>query len=406
MKSQDYAFPNADGYELAAKLDLPDLEEPRAYALFSHCFTCSKDLHAVRHISEALTNLGIGVFRFDFPGLGQSGGQFSETTFSTNVDDLYRAAQFLEGIAEAPQILIGHSLGGAAAIRAAALIDSIKAVATIGTPADPAHVTHLLDAKRDEIDVEGEATVAIAKRDFLIKKAFIEDLEAVPMEEATHQLGKALLILHSPVDETVGIENAAKIYGRALHPKSFISLDHADHLLTNPKDSLYAGRTIASWAERYLSPTKELTSEDEVSAHIGKTGLRTDLLINGKAFIADEPVSVGGTNLGPTPYDFLTVGLSACTAMTLRLYANHKKWPLDSVEVKARHEKIHAKDCETETGKVDMIERTLILKGDLDNIQRARLAEIADRCPVHRTLESEVKIKTITNTPRKLSLTN
>jgi uncharacterized OsmC-like protein len=323
------------------------------------------------------------------------------------VDDLYRASQFLEDIAEAPQILIGHSLGGAAAIRAASLVDSIRAVATIGAPADPAHVTHLLDAKRDEIDTLGEATVAIAKRDFLIKKAFIEDLDAVPMEEATHRLGKALLILHSPIDETVGIENAAKIYGRGLHPKSFISLDHADHLLTNPKDTLYAGRTIASWAERYLTPTEETSSEDEVIAHIGKTGLQTDLLINGKTFIADEPVSVGGTNLGPTPYDFLTAGLGACTAMTLRLYANHKKWPLDSVEVKLRHEKIHAKDCktcETETGKVDIIERTLSLDGDLDDEQRARLTEIADRCPVHRTLESEVKIATaLANRPEDQS---
>ncbi len=378
-------------------LDLPTLGDPRAYALFSHCFTCNKDLRAVRHISEALTDLGIGVFRFDFPGLGSSEGCFSETTFSTNVDDLYRAAQYLESIAEGPQILIGHSLGGAAAIRAASLIESIRAVATIGAPADPSHVAHLLDAKREEIDTKGEATVAIAKRDFLIKKAFIDDLNAIPMEEATRQLGKALLILHSPVDETVGIENAAKIYERALYPKSFISLDHADHLLTSPKDSVYAGRTIASWTERYLTPSQDTTSEDEVIARLGKTGLRTDLLINGKAFVADEPVAVGGTNLGPTPYDFLTAGLGASTAMTLRLYANHKKWPLDAIEVKLRHDKIHAKDCETcetETGKVDLIKRTLILKGDLDEAQRARLAEIADRCPVHRTLESEVKVTT------------
>ncbi len=209
MKTHEYTSQNADGHALAAKLDLPVLGNPRAYALLSHCFTCCKDLHAVSHISKALTDLGIGVFRFDFPGLGQSGGQFSETTFSTNVDDLYRASQFLEDIAEAPQILLGHSLGGAVAIRVTSLIDSIRAVATIGAPADPAHVTHLLDAKRDEIATLGEATVAIAERDFLIKKAFIEDLDTVPMEEATHRLGKALLILHSPIDETVGIENAA-----------------------------------------------------------------------------------------------------------------------------------------------------------------------------------------------------
>ena len=398
MKSKNYTFPNADGHLLAGRLDLPPLGKPRAYALFSHCFTCSKELIAVHNISTALTEAGIAVFRFDFPGLGKSEGAFSETTFTSNVDDLYRAALFLEEIGEAPEIIIGHSLGGAAAIRAGSLIDSVRIVATIGAPADPTHVTHLLSSKRDEIESEGSATVSIAKRDFLIKKEFIDDLESVSMEEATRRLGKALLIFHSPVDETVGIDNAASIYGRALHPKSFISLDGADHLLSNPEDSRYVGHTIAAWATRYLEPVPAAAkAPDEVVVEIGASGLCVDILANGQNLIADEPLSVGGTNLGPTPYDYLTAGLGACTAMTLRMYADHKKWQLESVEVRLRHDKIHATDCEeceTKTGKVDVIERIITLGGELDEAQRVRLLEIADRCPVHRTLESEVKVST------------
>lgn len=397
MNSKNYTFPNADGHLLAGRLDLPRQRKPRAYALFSHCFTCSKELIAVHNISAALTEAGIAVFRFDFPGLGKSEGAFSETTFTSNVDDLYRAALFLEEIGEAPKIIIGHSLGGAAAIRAGSLIDSVRVVATIGAPADPAHVTHLLGSKRGEIESEGSATVSIAKRDFLIKKEFIDDLESVSMEEATRRLGKALLIFHSPVDETVGIDNAASIYGRALHPKSFISLDGADHLLSNPEDSRYVGHTIAAWATRYLEPVPTAKDPDEVVVEIGASGLCVDILANGQNLIADEPLSVGGTNLGPTPYDYLTTGLGACTAMTLRMYADHKKWPLESVEVRLRHDKIHATDCEeceTKTGKVDVIERVITLGGELDEAQRARLLEIADRCPVHRTLESEVKVST------------
>ncbi len=397
MNSKTYTFVNADGHLLAARLDLPPLRTPRAYALFSHCFTCSKELVAVRNISSALTEAGIAVFRFDFPGLGKSEGSFSETTFTTNVDDLYRASQFLKEIAEAPQIIIGHSLGGAAAIRAASLIDSVRVVVTIGTPADPVHITHLLSSKLGEIESEGAATVSIAKRDFLIKQAFIDDLESVSMEDATRRLRKALLIFHSPVDEMVGIENAASIYGRALHPKSFISLDGADHLLSNPDDSRYVGQTIAAWATRYLEPVPVSEDPDEVLVRIGASGLRADILTNGQHMIADEPLSVGGTNLGPTPYDYLTAGLGACTAMTLRMYADHKKWPLQSVEVRLRHDKIHATDCEeceTRTGKVDVIERVITLGGNFDETQRARLLEIADRCPVHRTLESQVKVST------------
>lgn len=343
----------------------------------------------VTRISQALTELGIGVFRFDFPGLGQSEGEFGAATFSSNVDDLYRASKYLEEIAEGPQILIGHSLGGAAVLRAAPLIDSVRAVATIGAPSDPAHVTHLLASGLDEIREKGEATVELAKRDFLIKREFVEDLEKLSTEDATEQLGKALLILHSPVDEIVGIDNAAGIYMRAKHPKSFVSLDDADHLLTKESDARYAARTISTWAERYLEPAEAEDDIDETVVRLDGRGFLTDVLTGGHRLIADEPVSVGGTDQGPAPYDFLMSSLGACTAMTLRMYADHKKLPLEAVEVRLRHEKIDAKG-----EKVDLITRELILEGDLTAEQRARMVEIADKCPVHRSLESEIKVRT------------
>tara|TARA_R110002096_G_scaffold24760_8_gene77956 strand:- start:2575 stop:3795 length:1221 start_codon:yes stop_codon:yes gene_type:complete len=399
MKSEPHTFPNNQGHQLSAKLDRPSVGRPRAYALFAHCFTCGKDLKAVVRISRALTELGIGVFRFDFPGLGKSEGEFADSTFSSNVDDLYRAAIYLDEIAEGPQILIGHSLGGAAVLRAAALIESVKAVATIGAPSDPAHVTHLLASKLDEIKEQGHAKVSLAKRDFLIKQELIDDLEKTSMEEATAKLRKPLLILHSPVDEIVGIENAGRIYDRARHPKSFVSLDRADHLLSRDQDSRYAARMIAAWAERYLEigPTDDVDPE-ETLVRLEGNGFRADVLTAGHHLVADEPVSVGGTDEGPSPYDLLLSGLGACTAMTLRMYANHKKWPLKAVEVRLRHGKIHAKDCddcESREGKVDVIERELVLEGNLSEAQKARMTEIADKCPVHRTLESEVKVRTV-----------
>lgn len=397
MKSQSHTFLNSSGYSLAARLDLPGVGRPRAYALFAHCFTCGKDLKVVTRISQALTELGIGVFRFDFPGLGQSEGEFGASTFSSNVDDLYRASMYLEKVAEGPQILIGHSLGGAAVLRAAPLIDSVRAVATIGAPSDPAHVTHLLASGLDEIRETGEAKVELAKREFLIKKEFVDDLERVSMEDATGELGKALLILHSPVDEIVGIDNAAGIYMRAKHPKSFVSLDKADHLLTQEADARYAAQTVATWAERYLEPSDDAVDPDETVVRLDGRGFLTDVLSGGHRLTADEPTSVGGTDQGPAPYDLLMSSLGACTAMTLRMYADHKKWPLDAVEVRLRHEKIEAKDCadcSVEEGKVDVIERELILEGDLSVDQKTRIAEIADKCPVHRSLESEIKVRT------------
>jgi putative redox protein len=389
MKTESHTFNNSAGHALSARLDLPGVGKPRAYALFAHCFTCGKDLKAILHISEALTDLGIAVFRFDFPGLGQSEGEFGDSTFSSNVDDLYRAALHLEEIAEGPQILIGHSLGGAAVLRAAPLIDSVKAVATIGAPSDPVHVTHLLSERLGEIREHGSATVSIAHRDFLIKKDFVDDLETVSMEDATVNMGKALLILHAPKDEIVGIDNAGRIYERAKHPKSFLSLDDADHLLSREKDSLYAARTIAAWSERYLDPDPVEQETEETVVRLDGKGFRSDVLTGGHRLVADEPVSVGGTDEGPAPYDLLMSSLGACTAMTLRMYADHKKLPLRAVEVRLRHEKVEGSD-----GKVDVVTRSLLLEGNLTEEQRLRMSEIADRCPVHRTLKGEIRVET------------
>jgi len=402
MSSRKIVFKNADKHNLSGHLDLPVDGEPVAFALFAHCFTCTKNLKAVNHISRSLTRERIGVLRFDFTGLGESEGDFSDTNFSSNVADLVAAAGFLESEYSAPGILIGHSLGGAAVLQAAASIPSAKAVATIGAPADPGHVTHLLKDRMEVIEKRGEAKVDLGGRTFKIKKQFLDDLDKTRMEKTIKNLKKALIIFHSPIDNTVGIENAAKIFQAARHPKSFISLDGADHLLMNERDSSYVGTVIAAWARKYIAVPKDNAgkfdvTDNRVVARIGKSGFRTEIMANGQSLVADEPISLGGTGTGPSPYEFLTAGLGACTAMTLRMYADRKKWPLEAVSVELKHNKIHAKDCdacETQNAMVDQIERWIDIMGPLDEKQRRRLLEIADRCPVHRTLHSEVIIET------------
>ncbi|MCB0712230.1 MAG: OsmC family protein [Ignavibacteriae bacterium] len=402
MNSQRIAFDNGRGQKLAARLDFPVDGTPVAWALFAHCFTCSKNLRAVGNISAALNRERIGVLRFDFTGLGESEGDFADTNFGSNVEDLVAAADYLTKTYGGPEILIGHSLGGAAVLQSAGRMKSVKAVATIGAPYNPDHVTHLLKSSLDEIEKRGEAEVELAGRKFTIRKQFLDDLDQTKMDQQIAGLNRALLILHGPLDETVGIENAASIFHAAKHPKSFVSLDTADHLLMKEEDSVYAGSLIASWARRYLDVPEEIArieanpADNRVVVQTGSSGYRTEILANGHSLIADEPLSVGGGNTGPTPYDYLVSSLGACTSMTLRMYADHKKWPLEAVIVRLKHEKVHKNDCEAgvEGGKIDQIEREIELVGELDEEQRKRLIQIADRCPVHRTLHGEIVVKT------------
>ncbi len=397
--SERISFPGSQGAELAARFDQP-VGPTRAVALFAHCFTCSKDIFAAKRIAQELTNHGFQVLRFDFTGLGHSGGEFANTNFSSNVEDLVHAADWLRASHAAPKLLIGHSLGGAAVLVASALIPETEAVVTIGAPADPSHVRHLIAQQADEIERTGKATVTIAERRFVIRKQFLDDIAAQNLESRLGHLQKSLLILHSPADDTVGIDNAGRLFMAAKHPKSFVSLDDADHLLTRPDDAEYAAAVIAAWASRYVGkgPGANLPEAREGEVVVSETGEgRFQNIINagGHPLFADEPVSMGGADTGPTPYGLLLAALGACTSMTLRLYAARKKLALDHVEVRLSHQKIHAKDCEeceTETGMVDRIDRELVIEGDLTDAECQRLLEIADRCPVHRTLHSQVVI--------------
>ncbi len=399
MNQEKCSFENSAGETLAARIELPANQKPRAFALFAHCFTCNKNLTAVRNISRALTSHGFGVMRFDFTGLGESEGDFADTDFSSNIEDLIAASGFLEEHYEAPKLIVGHSLGGAAVIFAGKLLNSVEAIATIGAPSSPAHVQHLFDGNVEEIKANGVATVNIGGRPFSIKEQFIKDIEAKNLESCLKSLRKPLLLLHSPQDKVVGIHNAAEIYNAATHPKSFISLDGADHLMSNKEDSIYAGNVIAEWAERYVTmgETPELDSDHQVVARIGSDGFTTEISLGSHSLIADEPASVGGSNLGPSPYDLLLSSLGACTVMTLRMYADRKQWPLEEVVVHLNHEKDYAKDCEDcekSSAKIDHIDRVIELSGDLDEKQRARLLDIADKCPVHKTLHSDVVVRT------------
>lgn len=401
MATQKVTFSNQTGATLSALLEVPADNHPVAYALFAHCFTCNKNLAAVNSISRCLMQKGFAVLRFDFTGLGESEGDFADTNFSSNVDDLLAASRFLEKNYEAPTLMIGHSLGGAAALMAAGMLENIRAVATIGAPADPEHVTHLFQESMEKINHQGEASVKLAGRTFTIKKQLINDLEATHMQQVIAGLKKPLLIMHSPQDNIVGIRNAADIYTAARHPKSFVSLDGADHLLTNLADAQYVGETTATWANRYLeipSPEnqKHLVTDKQAVARVTE-GFTTEIVAGNHSFIADEPTKIGGKDLGPSPYELLMGSLGACTAMTIRMYADRKKWPLEEVKVHLQHQKDYPQDCENtdnDQSLIDVVEREIELAGNLDEQQRARLLEIASKCPVHKTLESKVTVIT------------
>lgn len=398
MKTEKLLITNQAGITLSATLDLPVLGKPVTYAIFAHCFTCSGNFRPVRQISQQLTQLGIGVLRFDFTGLGNSEGNFADSHFSANIDDLIDVSQFMAANYSAPELLIGHSLGGAAAIVASGRLDNIKAVATIGAPASSAHTTKHFSHQLDDIDEKGAVEVNIGGRPFTIDKNFVEQFTKIDLPDAIRSLKKPLLILHSPLDQVVDIENAQQIFQQAFHPKSFVSLDEADHLLLKDDDSRYAGTVIAGWVQRYLKLDKTEALDTRGEQLVGHLNLREDgftttLQTRHHTLIADEPPSVGGSNLGATPYEFLSGGLAACTAMTIKLYAERKQWNLEEVFVYLSHNKQHSDDM----GKrvyLDVINKKLELIGDLDEQQRLRLKEIASRCPVHRTLLSEVVIET------------
>ncbi|WP_375161277.1 alpha/beta fold hydrolase [Bradyrhizobium sp. RDT46] len=403
MPTERFQFTGEGGHQLAAALELPD-GEPAAYALFAHCFTCGKDTLAAKRIAVALAAKGIAVLRFDFAGLGSSEGDFANSTFSSNVADLVRAADHLRSARKAPSILIGHSLGGAAILAAAGQIPEARAVATIAAPSDPAHVTGLFKAHLDDIRAQGEVEVSLAGRPFRIKREFLEDIAEHELMSDVAGLHKAMLVMHSPVDDTVGIDNATKLFVAARHPKSFVSLDHADHLLSKPADALYAADVIAAWAGRYIDTAKPAKAMDLPEAprqvvvqETRKSKFNQSIIVGPHRLVADEPAAAGGEDAGPGPYDLLLAGLGACTSMTMRLYADRKSLPLDRVTVALKHSKIYAKDCaecDTREGMLDQIERDITIDGALDAEQRRKLMEIADKCPVHRTLTSEIRIVT------------
>jgi putative redox protein len=402
VKSEKITFPGHSGDLLAARLDLPS-GPVRGAALLAHCFTCSKDIAAARRISGRLAALGIAVLRFDFTGLGHSGGEFANTNFSSNVADLKAASAFMQARGLPVRLMIGHSLGGAAVIKVAPELEGLRAVVTIGAPADPAHVAHNFGGKLDEIQRNGKAEVMLAGRSFEIRKSFLDDIAEASLDAALPRLGAALLVMHAPRDAVVGIDNAAQLFGLAKHPKSFVSLDDADHLLSREQDAEYAAEVIASWSRRYLDLAAEPMRPDAPEGVVRvseaeASGFRQDIVVAGRhQMIADEPVAMGGTDLGPSPYQLLAAGLGACTTMTIRLYARRKGIPLGHVSCDVSHDRCHTEDCEDcdkGQAKVDVFRRVIRLEGDLGDDQRNALLAIADKCPVHKTLHGQAIIRT------------
>lgn len=399
MPTERITFSGHSGHTLAARLDLPNGPH-LATALFAHCFTCSKDIPAARRIAGRLASLGIAVLRFDFTGLGHSKGEFKNTTFTTNAQDLKAAAAALARRGMAPSLLIGHSLGGAAVLRVADEIEGVKAVVTLGAPFDPDHVTHNFGDAIAEIEEKGSAAVHLGGRPIMIGRDFLHDVAAEKLVSHIQNMESALLVMHAPLDDIVRVENATQIFVAAKHPKSFVTLDNADHLITRREDAEYAAEVITAWVSRYLDlrpPAPPIGAPEGVTrvSEADPAGFLQDVAAGPKHHVlADEPMAYGGTDRGLTPYQFLAAGLGACTSMTVRMYARRKGWPLKHVSVDVTHDKVHAQDAEVGRSKIDTVTRILKLEGDLDDAQRARLLEIADKCPVHKTLEQGARVDT------------
>ena len=396
---QNVSFTNRDGHLLAGRLNLP-VGPHRGSAVFAHCFTFSKDTLAAVRVSQGLAERGIAVLRFDFTGLGQSDGDFASSGFVGNLSDLEDACQWLADEYHAPDLLIGHSLGGAAVLALAEAMPHIKGIACIGAPAVASHVLHLFDGATSDHDADRLA-VSIGGRPFEVQTSFLEDLKKRTSLDHIGRLRADLLILHAPQDAIVGIENAAEIFTAAKHPKSFVSLDKANHLLTDKKDVDFTAAMIAAWASRLVEGEDNLPTakEGEVMVSSSPDGPFAHNIAAGAHLMrADEPVDIpGGLDSGAAPYDFLIAGLGACTAMTLRMYAARKKWPLEGVHVLLRHEKRHGQDGIAASGSgaaLDFMTREITIHGPLDDTQIARLLEIADKCPVHRSLEAGVRVET------------
>jgi putative redox protein len=404
MRSEKFGFEGHGGHPLAGRLDLPS-GRPRAAALFAHCFTYGKDIAAARRIAARLSAEGYAVLRFDFTGLGHSGGEFANTDFASNAGDLVAAAAAMDRRGLAPGLLIGHSLGGAAVLAAAGRIASARALVTIGAPFDPAHVLGHLGAAVDTIRAEGSAEIRLAGRPFRIGRAFVEDVAQADLAATIGGLRRALLVMHAPRDAVVGIDNAGQIFGAAKHPKSFVTLDDADHLITDPADADYAAGVIAAWAARYLdmAPPDPVAGSPEGVTRVTEAdpaGFLQDILAGPHHLSADEPKAMGGSDLGPSPYQLLAAALGACTAMTMRMYARRKGWPVAGIEVDVTHDRVHSDDA-AQGGRTNRFRRVLRLSGDLDADQRTRLHEIADRCPVHRTLEAGARVETTAEDPAR-----
>lgn len=402
MKSEKLKITNRKGLVLNAQLELPANQKPNYYAIFAHCFTCSSSLSAVRHVSRALTQDGFAVVRFDFTGLGRSEGEFADSHFSANVEDLLDVHAYMAEHYQAPSLLVGHSLGGASVLVVASKLDSVKAVATIGAPATVTHVKHLFSHGIDAIETHGEAEVNIGGRPFKINKDFVEEFDKTDLPAVVKRMRKPLLIMHSPFDKIVGVDNAKQLYDNAKHPKSFVTLDDADHLLTQEKDSQYVGEVIGTWAKRYFPKVENTMLSTEGEQLVGYLNIvedhfTTSIQTKNHTFIADEPTSIGGSDFGPSPYEYLNASLASCTVMTLKMYAQRKQWDLREVFVYISHSRKHSDDLQVDVEKpkyLDYISKKLKFIGNLDTAQKERLKEIASRCPVHKTIASEVIFET------------